>query len=861
MRKPIAVGLLVFLSCITARATVFHGITVWTDAGASRLEQQYAALLKNQAARKTSVPCEVKVYRGEPFSPDMAHIILGRPTDFAYLAGQFDKLRIPFPTAGDPGAEGFHIQQVIDSVPVLLAAGADELGVLYACGEVLRQITFLPNEISLPDQLRIRTAPAFEVRGTEVSQGATMRQLTGAREWTGDEWKQAVLEYVLAGANTIAGGHVNKDGETAFDWYKSLGLKTLTSYSPNGGSGPEEWTAKEAIGRKGHLCPSVPEARAHLLEQAEAHFKGSPTFDYIRFYSGDGGGCECERCAPYGKTYIHMCEAIAAIIHKYHPTTQIFATNQKLDNAGDIAIFEYLQAEPRSWLRAFCYGPGSNAMGWMPGRRQDHRMDLFRFPAFGPMDRYLREIVHQLPPANDLVFFTDLTHWVYSQYGLMDHELIPDRDYNVPPHWGHELYDMHPDPAMLQVYDRRTFHARPRNYYHVFQQTMRYGIGDVTYSEGHHDHFNQWMWQRLMWSPHTSLDEVIGEYCRYYFGPDAAPFMAQAVLQLEENLSTPIAENPGIDKLTVLLKDAALRISPENMKSNYLWREYMQRALTDQYIRSDMQQQYNLKTQVEGICARGIQTGDFDSAIVQATELMAGLNETPAMAALKTEIEQLGDESEAIFGVRGTGLYNLAQDYVGLGWMKRQLGIAADAGEERKQESLRQIAYYEDPGPGGFYDDAGNPEKSPNLVYGWPYGEGGVSDTNRKSQRTFAFTTDEKNGVTFQYRALDPKAAYRIRFTLGRPRYLPRFAAFQKQTSQSIYADNVPLVENLELPEYETAFFEYDIPQNATADGVLNIVFRKQPGVGEGLPSDVSIWRNTGGWGTLVAEAWLMKVN
>ena len=24
----------------------------------------------------------------------------------------------------------------------------------------------------------------------------------------------------------------------------------------------------------------------------------------------------------------------------------------------------------------------------------------------------------------------------------------------------------------------------------------------------------------------------------------------------------------------------------------------------------------------------------------------------------------------------------------------------------------------------GFYDDAGNPDKSPHLVYGWPFGDG-----------------------------------------------------------------------------------------------------------------------------------------
>ena len=80
-----------------------------------------------------------------------------------------------------------------------------------------------------------------------------------------------------------------------------------------------------------------------------------------------------------------------------------------------------------------------------------------------------------------------------------------------------------------------------------------------------------------------------------------------------------------------------------------------------------------------------------------------------------------------------------------------------------------------------------------------------------------AFTTDEKKGVTFVYKDLDPSAQYRVRFTLVRPKYLPRYAIRQPQTKESIYADDIPLVEDLELPEYESEFFEYEIPKTATS--------------------------------------------
>jgi hypothetical protein len=168
---------------------------------------------------------------------------------------------------------------------------------------------------------------------------------------------------------------------------------------------------------------------------------------------------------------------------------------------------------------------------------------------------------------------------------------------------------------------------------------------------------------------------------------------------------------------------------------------------------------------------------------------------------------------------------------------------------------------YEDPGEGGFYDNAGVPGAAPRLIHGWPYGDGGFDGANRRSQRTMAFTTDEERGVAFRYKGLNPAARYRVRLTLVRPKYLPRFGIFQHQTGQSIYADDHLLAENLELPEYVADFFEYDVPPEATADGELVLWMKKQPGVGEGLASDVSIWRNTGGWGTLVSEVWLSRMD
>lgn len=843
----------VLMVCAAAAAQDFHSVTVELGKDASARERRCAEVFADRVKRLSDVPITIGT---EPGGPDSLTVRLGNIAADAQLAELLKRNKLPLPTQKDPGKEGFllHADQNPSSV---IAAGVDEPGVLYAVGELLRRLDYLEHSVSLAGPLRVWTAPAFEIRGIMVSQGRTITDLAHAREWTEDDWEQAVLDYVLAGANTISVGYSMKESEQQYEFIKGLGIKTLVSWYPNAGNSNPAWEAVEAIGRPGYYCLSIPEAREEILKKFDAAMAAMAHMDYVRFYSGDGGGCECDRCAPFGAKYIALCREMADIVHKHHPNAQIFATNQKLDNAGDEAIFAYLREHP-GWLRGLSYGPGSNAMGWAPGRRQDHRMDLFEYPAFGSMDRYLREIVHQLPPKVDLLFYTDITHWVYSQYGLMDHQLIPDRNHDLPPLNERSLYALRPDPYLAQVYNRRTFHARPRAYYRVFQQTERYGIGDAVYSEGHHDHFNQWMWMRLLWRPHSLDGEQADWYAREFFGIEVANDMRDAIEQMEDNLSEPLLTNPGIDGQIVRLDRVWQRMPEFRKRKDYLWRQYMQRALIDKYIQLRVARQTAVYDRAVATIRNGLD-GDVVATLEKCAKIFGEPVESEEMVSLREKADRLGRESDTIYGVRNEGLFNLDQDFVGLGWLQKQFAAACALSGQEQRAALRRIAYYEDPGEGGFYDDAGDPERSPHLVYGWPYGDGEFSGANRPSQRTAAFTTDERQGVAFEYDGLDPNAQYRARFTLVRPRYLPRFGKFQLQKSETIYADDIALVKDLELPEYESQFFEYDVPREATKDGHLKLWFEKSAGVGEGPRPEVTVWRNTGGWGTLVSEVWLMK--
>ena len=610
----------------------------------------------------------------------------------------------------------------------------------------------------------------------------------------------------------------------------------------------------------------MPAAREALLKKCEEQFRDSAPVDYVRFAGGDGGGCECDRCKPYGGVFIRLCEDEARIIHRYHPQAQIFITNQKFDNEDDKAIFAYLQEQPRPWLRAFCYGPGSDAMSWQPGHRQTHRMNLFRYPGFGPPGRYPEEILHQLPSSQDLVFFNELTHWRYSQNGFIQAYPRADRNGDQPPHWNHWLYERQPDAALTMVYDRLTFFACPRYYHWYFNQVMRYGIGDVTHSSGTHDHFNQWMWQRLLWSPQRSVEDVVAEYARTWFGPEAAPLMADALFELEDYLvekpGEPITKKTSIARYYKLVRAAGDTMPPAVIKSNWLWREYMQKAALDRYIQLRVQQQTALQQRIEKAVAASLS----DATIDRALKWFGELHETAEMKGFREEATRLGEESDRLFGVRSEGIFSLEHDFIGLGWLERQLKRARAAQGAERAELLRTIARYEDPGEGGFYDNCGTLDRCPNVVHGYPFDFGqpivpGMrAEGNRPSQRTMHYTQDEDQGVTFHYRGLDPRASYRIRFTLVRPWYQDRYRSRMNQHTETIYAGDQVLAGNVEIPERMSDFFTYDIPREAIRDGELVIRFERAADVAHGPRLEREVWRNTGGWGTIVSEAWLMKV-
>ena len=625
-------------------------------------ELRIAEVLERRLERRSKA--QVRVEAGAAPGPGL-QIILGK-TD---QGGAMDRLcevhGIELPTYRTVAPESYAAKFVtLDGGPAVVAVGADTRGLLYAVGEILRQVRFSPDDISI-GPIDVSTAPAYRFRGSSASQGGTMLEVTGARAWSAEQWQEYALDLALSGANCFyASG-------ASFDFVKGFDLMAITHCRPNELPGlPKEWQGTEY----GHwACPSIPEAREALMKRWAGVFAERQDFDILRMYAGDPGGCRCERCAPWGKTFVRLCEEVAALWLQSHPGSIVMIANQDLDNAGDQAIFDYLNAEPRTWLYAIAYGPGSNATSRY--FRREQREDLFVYPGAGPLNRYLAEILNQIPKDQRIVHYSDITHWISAQYMVED-----------------------PEPYLVALYGRRTFHARPKAFYRIFQAIMPFSEGDIIYSEGYHDEFHQYLWNRLLWDPNRTPDDVTMEYCRLHFGDEAAPLMKEALFQLEENLEAPIADNDGIDRYYGLVRDAGAKMPAHLMARNHRWRLHMQKAALDMHLRLKVREVRRRTEEVKRVAAEALQTRESDSALQEAEALLAAPLENDEMKALREEAGRLGEESNALFGVRNVGYFVLDRAFRDIHRLSRMVkaALAASALDERR-ELLQEIVEYERP--------------------------------------------------------------------------------------------------------------------------------------------------------------------
>jgi hypothetical protein len=372
------------------------------------------------------------------------------------------------------------------------------------------------------------------------------------------------------------------------------------------------------------------------------------------------------------------------------------------------------------------------------------------------------------------------------------------------------------------------------------------------------------IWSALGWNPDANVVDILRDYARYFIGERYADSFAHGLLDLERNWRGPLAGNPGVETTLQQFQEMERSATPQVL-ANWRFQQAMYRAYYDAYTSSRLLYETGLEAKAlfelrdarrlgarrameraEGILERAITdrvASDWRASIFELAEaLFQSIRMQLSVARYK-----------AISVDRGANLDTLDVPLNSRAWLKQQFDEIRKMSDEKEQfKALDEVVNWTDPGPGGFYDDLGNPSQQPHLVRGLGYEKDPaflqsslVGFSGRAAWRSSWWTHAESlvdAPLRMHYDGLDPGAAYKIRVV-----YAGDSPSVKIRLAAGDTANGTLEIHPLLQKPMPVRPLEFDIPRQATGKGELDLSWSREPGLGGN------------GRGVQVAEVWLIK--
>lgn len=670
---------------------------------------------------------------------------------------------------------------------VAWVAAADSRGALFGVGHLLRMLEWGPAKAQLPMGTDIATAPARPIRGHQLGYRATANSYDG---WDIAQYDQYIRELALFGANSIEG--IPFEGKDS----------------------PHMLLSRDAMNRKiSEICARYELAywiwspadfdlkdtkkRAALLEAHEALFRDCPRLDGVFFPGGDPGNNPPSLVLPF-------LQDVAKLLVKYHPHSKVWLSLQSFEpKAVD---------EVQNWAR-------------------DVHPDWFGGLVAGPSSPPIQELRARLPKQYALRDYPDLTHTVRCQYPV--------------PWW---------DQAYALTLGRECSNPRPIFYKTVLDLLGPFTCGFISYSDGVHDDVNKTIWSWLSWQPDAQARDILIEYARFFFGPTVAERAADGILALEKNWDGPLAANGSVDGTYALWQQLEQQ-APE-LNGNWRWQLCQLRAVYDVYTRHRLIYEAGLEKEANAALAQAASHGS-ETAMTAAAAILQRAVRQPIETAWRSQIghwcadlfhsiclQTSVPRYQASGAERGAVLDFVDQPLNNRWWLEDEFArIRKLPDEAAKVKALEVIRTWEEPGPGSFYDEAGNVaksfhiqrgeapntdpllEKNPNPTFWW-----WDNGTNR---RRLSWQTSLDWPLAVYYENLDPAATYVVRLT---------------GYGEAKLRANGELLKPTLYDKAIGEFKEFPVPASLLKEGKLKLTFDR-------LDEHELNWRQQ----SRVSEIWLLK--
>lgn len=686
---------------------------------------------------------------------------------------------------GNLPAEGYRIQVGAPGQGCAVrVTGNDARGVLFGVGRLLRELHMQRNAVSIRDEWDLTTAPRLAVRGHQIGYRNTNNTYD---LWTVADYEKYIREMAVFGANTV---EVTGDGTADGSLFPMPPLRMHQEISRLTQEYGLDFSIWLPATQRSYEDPATVERE---LRRWDAAFAALPKLDAVFVPGGDPGHTEPRILMPF-------LEKATAILKKHHPKAGMWVSPQGMDDEWLEQFYTVLRGNPQ-WLAGVVHGP------WV-------RPSMPEFRA-------------AVPARIPIRLYPDITHTLRCQFPMVN--------------W---------DPAFAITHGREPINPMPLWHAKIFRGYYPGSIGFVSYSDGANDDFNKVLWNLLAWDPEADSAVIAREYSRYFTGTDT---VADSLLALERNWTGPLASNTTVPQ-TLKQFQAMEEAATPHLRRNWRFQQLLYRAYYDAYVQRRLAYETALETEARRILDLAPQAGALASVDAAEQVLLKAVTDRTAPE-LRSRVFELGESLFQSLGAqlsvkrhggagweRGVTLDTVDNPLNNRKWMiSRFAEIRGLQSEEERLKIIHEILHWQDPGPGGFYDDLGNPAMQPHLIPDEEPGQQGFWEVLEGPLSWLSHANSWRGRpIRLQYDGLDPDAEYKVRVVYGGENVVP------EQGIRLVANGGIVIHPYMRKPlPIQTQ--EFDIPKEATRGGKLLLTWdREQPPSGRLR-------------GAQVAEVWLIR--
>lgn len=340
-----ALKICLVLLCISS--TVFAGEI---DLSGSRLlvspsikspvKETIIQLLQEEIHRRTGIPLGVTdAWGGSPV------IALALSSD-GTLNGKALPDTLPEKTKLPLQAESFSVVVQEDAPrPVIWLVGADERGVLFAAGHLLRTSLLANKQILFDSSNAVQSAPDYPIRGHQLGYRNTANSYDA---WTKEQYEQYIRELAIFGTNCIETIPFDNTPSPHMKLSKEEMNRHISTVCRNYGIDYWVWTPANVDLSDENLF------RAEVKKHSD-YYRQCPHLSHVFVPGGDPGDNHPRHVMPFLK-------AIATELEKYHPRAGVWVSLQGFSDEQIDYFYHYLETENPDWLRGVVSGPGSPSL-------------------------------------------------------------------------------------------------------------------------------------------------------------------------------------------------------------------------------------------------------------------------------------------------------------------------------------------------------------------------------------------------------------------------------------------------------------------------------------------------------------------